>query len=250
MIAKRSWLLIFAVAISMACGIAYAGEPRNTGATAYKVIVYGATGRVGSRVVAEATSRGHVMTSVSRGQSPGTVQGNVLDPGSVRDLVSDQDVIVVSVRGSADGSKNPEQAIQRVAAEVIVGVLRDLGDSAPRLIYVGGAGSLLVKPGVTYADTLGGFAKAMMPASVEQEIFGHSLTLDYLRTVDDVNWTYISPAKKFSPGERTGDYRLGGDTMLLDRKGKSRISMEDFAVALIDEIERAEHLKKRISVAY
>jgi len=157
---------------------------------------------------------------------------------------------VASVRGSADGSKDPEQAVQRVAAEIIVNVLRKLGPDAPRLIYVGGAGSLEVKPGVTYAESLGGFAKAMMPASVEQEIQGHVLTLDYLRTVSDVCWTYISPAKKFAPGDRTGVYCLGADTMLLDNKGKNRISMEDFAVALVDEIENAQHIGARISVAY
>ena len=90
----------------------------------------------------------------------------------------------------------------------------------------------------------------MMPRSLRQEIGGHVLTLQYLRTVDDVRWTYISPAKKFGPGERTGLYRIGGDQMLKDANGKSVISMEDFAVALIDEAENSRHVRARFSVAY
>ncbi len=119
-------------------------------------------------------------------------------------------------------------------------------EHAPRLIYVGGAGSLEIKPGVLYADSLPIF----MPRSIRQEVQGHVLTLEYLRTVEDVQWTYISPAKKFAPGKRTGIYRIGGDQMFFDKKGKSKISMEDFAVALIDEAENSQHLRERFSVAY
>jgi hypothetical protein len=133
-----------------------------------------------------------------------------------------------------------------MAADILVGVLRDLRDSAPRLIYVGGAGSLEVEPGVLYADKLPIF----MPRFIRQEIEGHLLTLEFLRTADEVRWTYISPAKKFKPGKRTGVYRIGGDQMLLDKKGKSKISMEDFAVALIDEAENSAHVRERFSVAY
>lgn len=220
-----------------------------------KFIVYGATGNVGSRVIAEALNRGHEVTAVSRNPDRikqrhdklSAVKGDLLIPESVAELVPGHDVIVVSVRGSADGSSDPERAIQRVAADVLVNVLRETGDSAPRLIYVGGAGSLEIKPGVLYADSI---PKIMLSKSIEQEIYGHVLTLDYLRTVDDVRWTYISPAKKFKPGNRTGSYRIGGDQMLEDNKGKSRISMEDFAIALVDEAEKAQYVGQRFSVAY
>ena len=223
-----------------------------------KIIVYGSTGRVGSRVVNEALGRGHQVSAVSR--DPGrvtqrhenlvAVQGDILDRESVAMLVAGKDVVVVSVRGSVDKSKDPDKAIQRVAAELLVNELRDMGKLAPRLIYVGGAGSLEVKPGVLYADSIPGVMRIMMPGSLRQEISGQVLTLEYLRTVDDVRWTYISPAKKFAPGERTGSYRIGGDQMLKDAKGKSKISMEDFAVALIDEAENSAHVKARFSVAY
>ncbi len=219
-----------------------------------KILVYGATGRVGSRVVNEALDRGHTVTGVSRDPSQikqqhaslSAAKGDILDRESVAELLTGQDVVVVSVRGSVDKSKDPEKTVHRMAAEILVGVLRGKGDSAPRLIFVGGAGSLQIEPGVLYAEGL----PKLMPGFIRQEIQGHLLTLEYLRTVDDVRWTYISPAKKFKPGKRTGIYRIGGDEMLLDKKGKSKISMEDFAVALIDEVENSAHVRERFSVAY
>jgi len=239
-------------------GASLASEQITTDPTNLKLIVYGATGRVGSRVVDEALNRGHRVIAVSRDlarvkqkhENLSAVQGNVLDPESVAALVNGQDVVVVSVRGSIDKSKDPEKTVHRVAAEVVVGVLRDMGESAPRLIFVGGAGSLEVKPGVLYADNIPWLMRVVMPRSLRQEIDGHILTLEYLRNVDDVRWTYISPAKKFGPGKRTGIYRIGGDQMLEDEKGKSKISMEDFSVALIDEAENAQFIGKRFSVAY
>jgi putative NADH-flavin reductase len=232
--------------------------PVSAEADGLKLIVYGATGRVGSRVVAEALNRGYRVTAVSRDPDRVTAQhqnlivikGNVLDPESVATLVDGQDVVVVSVRGSLDNSKDPAKTVHRVAVEVVVGVLRDLGETAPRLIFVGGAGSLEVEPGKLYADSIPWLMRMTMPRSLRQEIDGHVLTLDYLRGVDDVRWTYLSPAKKFGPGERTGKYRIGGDQMLKDDKGRSKISMEDFSVALIDEIENPQFIGKRFSVAY
>ena len=219
-----------------------------------RLTVYGATGRVGSRVTQEALSRGHLVTAVSR--KPGKiknrhrnltpVQGDILDPESVAALISDQDIVVVSVRGNIDKSGDPDKTVHRMAAPIIVNHLRSLGAGAPRLIFVGGAGSLEIEPGVIYADRLPSF----IPDFIEQEIQGHLSVLKYLRGVDDVRWTYISPAIKFSPGSYTGRYRIGGDQALRDSKGKNRISMEDYAVALVDEAESGSAIGKRISVAY
>ena len=225
---------------------------------AQKIIVFGASGRVGSRIVNEALNRGHDVTAVSRsptevgyqdGQAK-VVQGDILDVTRVAELIVGQDAVVVSVRGSTDKSKDAEKATQRVAAELLIEIMRDMGDAAPRLIYVGGAGSLQVKPGVSYAESIPGAMRIFMPRSLRQEIEGHVLTLKYLRTVDDVGWVYISPAKKFDPGPRTGTYRIGGDVMLIDESGQSAISMEDFSLALIDEIESPRHHRTRFSVAY
>jgi putative NADH-flavin reductase len=250
-------LLVVFIATFLA-GASLGSEQITTDPANLKLIVYGASGRVGSRVIDEALNRGHRVIAVSRDPARVTrkhenlsaVQGNVLDPESVAALVNGQDVVVVSVRGSIDKSKDPEKTVHRVAAEVVVGVLRDMGESAPRLIFVGGAGSLEVKPGVLYADSIPWLMRMTMPHSLRQEIDGHVLTLEYLRSVNDVRWTYISPARKFGPGERTGVYRIGGDQMLEDEKGRSKISMEDFSVALIDEAENSQFVGKRFSVAY
>lgn len=243
-------------ALSLAVGLAF--PVRADSAAGLDIIVYGASGRVGSRVVTEALNRGHRVTAVSRDPERITtshdnlskVRGDILDIDSVESLIAGHDVVVVSVRGMSDDSKDPAKTVQRVGAEVLVEAMRSLGEGAPRMIYVGGAGSLEVAPGVLYADTIPRIAKLFMPRSAELEIQGHVLTLKYLRTVDDVAWTYISPPKRFGPGERTGHYRIGGDQMLIDENGRSAISMEDFAIAVVDEAESGRHVGQRFSVAY
>lgn len=228
---------------------------RGEDAFALNILVYGATGRVGSHVVDEALSRGHHVTAVSRDpariklQHPNlrAVRGDLLDSASIAELAVNQDVIILSVRGVVGKSKTPENALQRVAVENVVKVLRKMGDLAPRLIHVGGAGSLVVRPGVLYVDEL---RKGLMPKWLEVEVQGQILVLEYLRTVKDVKWSYATPAKKFTDGERTGKFRIGGDQLMEDDNGKSTISRADFAVAVIDEAENAKHINERFSVAY
>jgi putative NADH-flavin reductase len=220
-----------------------------------RILVYGATGKVGTHVVDEALERGHVVTAVSRDPSRieqqhdnlSAVAGDLLDSISIANLAIDQDVIIISVRGIVGKQKIPENAIQRIAVENVVNVLRDIGNDAPRLIHVGGSGTLEVEPGVLYADKL---PKIFLPKSIEVEIQGQILALEYLRTVCDVSWSYATPAKNFTNGKRTGVFRIGGDAALEDSRGKSRISRRDFAVALIDEAENASYVRQRFSVAY
>jgi len=220
-----------------------------------RILVYGATGKVGTHVVDEALQRGHQVTAVSRDPSRiqkqhenlSVVAGDLLDSASIADLASDKDVIVISVRGILGKSKDPENALQRVAVERVVEVLREIGDDAARLIHVGGSGTLEVKPGVLYADTI---PKMFVPKNLELEIQGQVLALEYLRGVTDVKWSYATPAKDFTNGKRTGEFRIGGDAVMQDERGKSRISRSDFAVALINEAETAAHVRKRFSVAY
>jgi len=219
------------------------------------ILVYGATGKIGSHVVTEALSRGHLVKAVSRDPSRiqlkhanlVAVKGDLLDPESITSLVAGQDVVIISVRGIIGKSKTPESALQRIAVEKVVNVLREIGEDAPRLIHVGGAGSLEVAPGVLYADKI---PRAFVPKKLELEIAGQVLALEYLRTVTDVGWSYATPAKNFTNGERTGTFRIGGDQLLEDSRGKSRISRADFAVALVDEAEKAAHVQQRFSVAY
>ena len=219
------------------------------------ILVYGATGKIGSLVVDEALSRDHVVTAVSRDpakikqshQNLAAVKGDLLDAESIASLVVDQDIVIISVRGIIGKSKKPESAIQRIAVEKVVNALRNMDSLAPRLIHVGGAGSLEVEPGVLYADKI---PKMFIPKNLELEIRGQVLALEYLRTVDDVNWSYATPAKNFTNGARTGEFRLGGDQLMENAKGKSRISRADFAVALVDEAENANYVRQRFSVAY
>jgi putative NADH-flavin reductase len=238
------------VAISLLFSVASAEQPEPL-----RILVYGATGKVGTHVVDEALQRGHLVTAVSRDpsriskqhQNLSAVAGDLLDPESIELLVQDKDVIITSVRGLIGKDKKPENALQFIAVQNIVERLRLEGSDAPRLIHVGGSGSLEVEPGVLYADKI---PKLFLPKSIELEIQGQILTLEYLRTVEDVDWSYATPAKNFTNKERTGIFRIGGDMLMEDERGKSRISRADFAVALIDEAERAEHVQKRFSVAY
>jgi putative NADH-flavin reductase len=229
----------------------------STGAAAESldILVYGATGKIGSLVVEEALERGHHVTAVSRDPSRieksdaglSVVRGDLLDTDSIRSLIAGQEVVVVSVRGIIGDSKSPQSALQLIAAERLVPVLRDLGDAAPRLIHVGGSGSLEVEPGVLYADKL---PRLFLPKKLELEIEAQVLALEFFRTVGDVAWTYITPPKHFTNGDRKGEYQIGADRMLEDRRGRSRISRADFAKALIDEAETGAHIRQRFSVAY
>jgi putative NADH-flavin reductase len=113
----------------------------------------------------------------------------------------------------------------------------------PRFLMVGGAGSLEVAPGVTLIAS-GHLPPEWMPIAV-----AHSQALDVLRA-SSINWTSLSPAGYFDPGERTGHFRLGTDNLIADSKGDSRISMEDYAIALVNELENPQHERARFSVGY
>ena len=219
------------------------------------ILVYGATGKIGTHVVTEALERGHAVTAVSRNPSRishrhenlAAVKGDLLDAHSIRSLATGQDVVIISVRGIIGDSKTPESALQWIAVNNVVDTLREIGDDAPRMIHVGGAGTLVVKPGVLYADKL---PRLFLPKRLELEIQGQILALDYLRSVDDVIWTYATPPTSFTNGKRTGVYRTGRDRILKDKRGRSRISRADFAVALVDEAESAAHNMQRFTIAY
>ena len=217
------------------------------------ILLYGATGNIGSLVAEEALARGHRVTAVSRDPSQIAIahanltpaRGDLLDRDSIAELVPGHDIVVLSVRGVI-GDREPENALQRIAVENLVDVLHNL-DESPRLIHVGGAGSLITQSGELYADRL---PKIFLPKRFEAELYGQVLALEYLRGIADVGWTYITPPRNFTNGERTGTYRTGGDRIIEDRRGRSRIARADFAVAIIDEAETGAHIDERFSVAY
>jgi len=240
--------LLTGLALLLTTGAAHAGE-------ALDIVVYGATGEVGTHVVREALDRGHRVTAVSRDPSQvemqhanlAVVSGNLLDAASVAATIAGKDVVILSVRGVIGDSGEPASALQFIAAETLVDVLSTMGDNAPRLLHVGGSGSLEVEPGLLFAEKL---PKILLPKNLEVEILGQILALEFYRKVDDVNWTYVTPPMKFTNGPRTGIFRIGGDQALEDDRGRCRLSRADFAVALIDEAEQARYPRTRISIAY
>jgi putative NADH-flavin reductase len=245
-----SCILPAAVLLMVCCAAMAGGE-----AGSLDILVYGASGKVGTHIVGEALGRGHRVTAVSRDPSRITethdrltvVEGDLLDPASIASLVAGRDVIIVSVRGRIGKSKDPADTISYRAAQNVVQALRDRGDTSTRYIHIGGSGTLEVRPGVLYADTL---PRLFIPKYLETEIDGQVLTLQFLRTVTGVEWTYATPPKNFTNGKRTGAYRLGGDEVLENSHGRSRISRADFAVAIIDEAESGAHVGRRFAVAY
>ncbi|HSF67405.1 MAG TPA: hypothetical protein VLA67_08240 [Nitrospiraceae bacterium] len=113
-----------------------------------------------------------------------------------------------------------------------------------RSLFVGGAGSLEVKPGVQSVDL------PEFPAEYKQGALATRETLNMLREEGSLEWSFLSPSADLSPGKRTGKFRLGMDQLLRDANGESRISFEDYAMAMIDEIEKPQHIRHRFTVGY
>jgi putative NADH-flavin reductase len=215
-----------------------------------RISLFGAGGTIGSRILREALDRGHHVTAVVRDPAKPvapahpnlTVEvGDALDPTSVTEAARGRDVVVSAV-GGGDGPGH--LATIEPSAKALVGGVRALGTDAPRLISVGGAGSLRTPDGKQVWDAEG------LPEFVLQIMHAHGDALDFYRTVSDVDWTNLSPAGTIEPGERTGAYRTDTENLVLDAEGNSRISAEDYAVALVDEIERPQHVGERFTVGY
>lgn len=196
-----------------------------------KIVVFGPTGMIGSRVVAELERRGHDVTGASR-----TTGTDITDAAAVERAVAGHDAVVVatSTRGSDDTFSDVAQAL-------FDGLRRA---SVARVVNVGGAGSLEVEPGVRLVDT----PDFPEPAKAEASEAADALAL--WREVDDLDWTYVSPGAYIHPGERTGSYRLGGDAFVTDGKPMQEVSAEDFAIGIADLVERGDHVRERVSVAW
>jgi uncharacterized protein len=216
-----------------------------------RVVLYGATGMIGSRILKELLSRGHTVTAVARDPSKLAAQpnlviekGDLLDTNHVAKVSKGADVVVSAYAPPVIPGKGPDpaKAGQLVeTAKSLISAARRAG--APRIIMVGGAGSLEVSPGVQVVDAPG-FPDAYKPVAL-----AHRDAYYTLRETD-LNWTYFSPAVTIQPGERTAKFRLGKDAVISDGKGQSSISAEDYAVALVDEVEQARHTKQRFTIGY
>lgn len=194
-----------------------------------KIAVIGSTGRVGSRIMNEGTLRGHEMTGISRNETTG-IKKNLFELTS-NDL-KDFDV-VVSAFGVWD-----DQSLHLKAAKHLDSIMSSLNN---RWIAVGGAGSLYVASDLMLKDSDG------FPEEYKGVANGMYEGLDFLKKEAISNWSYFSPAAIFEPGDKTGAYKLGLEELLTDSNGKSYISMEDYALAMIDVIEQNLYQKTRFS---
>jgi putative NADH-flavin reductase len=196
-----------------------------------KIIVFGPTGMIGSEIVAELQRRGHDVTGASRANGV-----DITDADAVAGAVRGHDVAICAI-----SARGVDYTLSDVARALITGMR---GGAVRRLVVVGGAGSLEVAPGVRLVDT------PDFPEAYVAEARQAADALGVFREVDDLDWTYVSPAALIHPGERTGSYRLGGDQLLVDAAGNSEISAEDFAIAIADLVESGAHAQERVTTAW
>jgi uncharacterized protein len=212
-----------------------------------KIVVFGASGAIGRAITAELLARGHTVTAATRSGAPieglvvQVVTGDASDPRSVARLAAGRDA-VVSATGPRRGAEDPEDSLLGTARGLAEGLRRA---GVRRLVVVGGAGSLEVASGQRLLDT------SEFPPAWKPTALAHARTLEEVyREIDDLDWTYVSPPGVIGPGDRTGEFRVGGDQLLVGDDGQSRISIPDYAIALVDELEDGEAFRRRITVAY
>lgn len=211
-----------------------------------RITVFGAGGAAGSRIVTEAVDRDHHVTAVARDATrfttlhPGArhVVGDVLDPATVAALSSRQDLVISATR--------PAPGQEKDLADAARSLLTGLSRTGVRLLLLGGAGSLHL-PGDRERTVLEGPG---FPAAWRPIALACNEQLAVCQADQDVDWAYLSPPAILEPGKRTGTYRVGTDELLVDADGNSTISMEDLAVAVLDEAEHPRHHRTRFTVGY
>lgn len=202
-----------------------------------KIAIIGAGGNVGQRLVAEALSRGHQVTAI--GPNPAKFEGlgnvtakagDITAPEALQTTLAGHDIVISAVR------------FVRYDASQLLEAVR--GSGVGRLAVVGGAGSLTSPAGGLVMDGPN-FPEVALP-----EARAGAKVLNALKAETGIDWTFLSPSAVFTAGKRTGEFRLGADTLLIGVDGKSHISFEDFAVALLDEVEDQKHPRQRFTVGY
>ena len=200
-----------------------------------KIAIIGATGNVGTKLVAEALARGHQVTAIARDSSKLSKtdrlvakNGDVNAPAELSKVLAGHDVVVSSVK------------FEQLNYEGLLTAVREA--RIKRLLVVGGAGSLEVAPGVTLVES------PEFPAMYKPEALAGGKVLDNLKKEQALDWTFLSPSAMFLPEGRTGKFRLGKDKLLTNSKGESQVTMADFAIAMLDEAEHPKHVKQRFTV--
>lgn len=212
-----------------------------------QIALIGASGFIGSALRKEALSRGHDVTALVQHPEKLAAEGNgklkavkanVLDPALAAQLKG-HDAVISAFSGHAQSD------IYDYYLRGIRAIIRATQEAkAPRLLVVGGAGSLEVAPGLQVVDT------PEFPAQWKATAEGAREALKLLRQETQLDWTMLSPSAHIAPGQRTGNFRLGTDQLLVDKNGESHISLEDYAVAMIDELEKPAHPRQRFTVGY
>ncbi|MFL6659626.1 MAG: NAD(P)-dependent oxidoreductase [Massilia sp.] len=210
------------------------------------ITLIGASGFIGSAILQEALARGHKVTAlVTRPERLAAHAGltalatNVMDVAALTAQLAGSDAVISAFSGHA------QTDIQDYFVAGVRSIIAAAKEArAPRLLMVGGAGSLEVAPGVQLLDTPG------FPEQYRASAEGARQALNLLRKESALNWTMLSPSAIIAPGQRTGKFRSSPDQLLIDAEGNSRISVEDFAVAMVDELEQPAHARQRFTVGY
>jgi putative NADH-flavin reductase len=212
-----------------------------------KVALLGATGFVGSALLKEALDGGHNVTAIVR--QPGKLEnrtglvvklGDVYDTAALADLMRGNDAVISAFN---PGWKDPDLYDDQVRGTVsIIAAIKDAG--IKRVLWVGGAGGLEVKAGVRVIDS------PDMPLWVKPGSLATINALEQLRKEPELDWSYLSPSAEMKSGIRTGKFRLGQNQLLVDASGQSKISVQDHAVAMLDELEHPAHIRQRFTVGY
>jgi hypothetical protein len=211
------------------------------------IALIGATGFVGAAILQEALNRGHEVTAIVR--NPEQLQahpklraqkGDVYNDDELARLLAGHDAVISAFN---PGWSNPDLYNQQVrGTKAIISGVKKAG--IKRLLFVGGAGSLEVRPGIQSVDL------PAFPAEYKQGALATREALTMLRQETSLEWSFLSPSADLFPGRRTGEFRLGTDQLLKDANGESRISVQDYAMAMIDELEKPKHIRRRFTVGY
>ncbi|MEM8817399.1 MAG: NAD(P)H-binding protein [Pseudomonadota bacterium] len=245
-------VLIAVVSLGLTGHAGASGHTSGGEADSPRVLIYGASGRIGSKIVDEALLRGYRVSAVTRDASRldaykdrvEVIVSDILDPDATRELLAQFDSVIVSIGGTPTDS-DPAKYIAARAADSLIDVLTPMGTDGPRLIFVGNLFTLIYADGKTLLEL--GRVAADNPNRAMFE--GHQIALDAFRA-SDINWTVATPPNGLRLEGRTGAVRWGGDELLRDEDGaSSQISREDFAYAVLEELEHARYIRARFNVA-